>query len=130
MRHVVTVAFFAFLCWIIYLADAALPSVFFELVSRLPGGDKLGHFGLFGTLAWLLNRSFGYRTFRVVRLRVPLGAAVVLLFAVLEEISQRWFPNRTFDGFDLVADACGIVAFTALQWRWRATPQDNPGSGG
>lgn len=120
MKHLPAVAFFGFLCWIIYLADSALPSVFFDLVRNIPGGDKLGHFGLFGTLAWLLNRSLGFRTIRLGRWRLPLGATLVLAFAAVEEFSQLAFPNRTFDLVDLTADACGVLVFSLVQRRLRA----------
>ncbi|MCF7676002.1 MAG: VanZ family protein [Akkermansiaceae bacterium] len=121
-RHIPTLVFFGFLCWIIYLADAARSSVFFQWAGHLPGGDKLGHFCLFGLLALLLNRSLGYRSLRLGRLRLPLGAVLVMLFAIGEELTQLWFPNRTFDLADLAADLCGVVTFSLLQWRlWWST---------
>lgn len=119
MRHLLTLGFFGWLCWVIYLADTAQKFFFFELIRELPGGDKVGHCCLFGALAWLLNRSLQFRSFRLGPVALQLGAVLVMVFAVGEEFSQRFFPNRTFDWVDLLADGCGIGLVTLLQMGWR-----------
>ena len=55
------IGFFAFICWIIYLANNHSQSVFFEFCKSLPYGDKPGHAGLYGMLALLANRALNYR---------------------------------------------------------------------
>jgi hypothetical protein len=42
-----------------------------------------------------------------------------MAFAAGEEITQQFFPNRTFDWVDLLADFCGIAFFSLLQQGWR-----------
>ena len=118
-RHLPAVAFVSFLGWIIFLADTARPSVFFEVVGRIPYGDKLGHLVLFGTLAWLLNRSLRYRTLSGRPLPLPLGTVLAFLFAAVEELTQLAFRSRNFDLTDLAADLAGITLFSLIQWRVR-----------
>lgn len=39
---------------------------------------------------------------------MPLGCALVLAFALIEELSQGFFPNRTVDIGDAIADCLGV----------------------
>lgn len=119
IRHLLTLVFFGWICWIIYLADTAQAFCFLKLVQTYPGTDKLGHFCLFGGLAWLLNRSLKFRTIQLGSYAIQLGAVLVLGFAVGEEITQRFFPSRTFDLVDLMADISGVAFFSLLQLGWR-----------
>ena len=63
---------------------------------NFPGGDKVGHFLLFGILSFLLNRSA--LTLFPNRNPTRLTLTVSLLLSVLiglEEWSQSLFPSRT-----------------------------------
>jgi VanZ family protein len=40
---------------------------------------------------------------------VPIGAVIVLVFALIEELSQLFFMHRTFDLIDVAADLIGIT---------------------
>ena len=91
---------------VIYAADRHLARGFFGWVQSFPMGDKAGHFVLMGTLAFLLNRALGCR---MMRPGMQLGGVIVGVFVVAEEFSQLWFPWRTFDYGDLVADFLGIA---------------------
>lgn len=93
-----TAAFGAVLAVLVTLADTgSLPLG--VLVSRnLLWGDKLGHLVLFGTLAWLLDRSW----------QAPWGSLTILILAGIEELSQVFFPLRSVDPWDLVADLAGV----------------------
>jgi len=115
MRHFPTLLFFGWICWIVYLADTAQGCVFFDLVRRMPNGDKLGHFGLFGTLALLLNHSLNYRRIRLGRWSIQWGALMVMGFAIAEESTQWFLPARTFDLCDILADACGVTVLSLIQ---------------
>ncbi len=105
-RWVPFAAFLAFIIVVIYAANQRLARGFFGLVQSFPLGDKAGHFVLMGTLAFLLNRALACRT---IPPGVQLGGAIVAVFVVAEEISQRWLPSRSFDYGDLVADFLGIA---------------------
>jgi len=113
-RLLVPAGFFLFLCWIIYLANTGSDSVFFDLVDRLPYGDKVGHFGLYGVLTLLLNLGLGCRSVAVGGIKLLSGSLVVLVFAVGEELTQGFLPSRTMDITDVIADLLGILAFGYL----------------
>jgi polysaccharide biosynthesis protein VpsQ len=117
IRHGVSFAFFAFICSVIYMADAGIPNVMMQVTAAVPMGDKLGHFGLFGVLALLLNWALQYRTFRAAKRPWLWGSVLVLSFALLEECSQAFFPHRTLDATDALADVLGVWAFSLLSWR-------------
>ena len=109
-------AFFAFLVLIIYQADTAYYNFAFKMVGKIPYGDKIGHIVLYGIMAFLLNYGFRGRKW----FKIQIGSLIVLLFSVLEEISQAYFPSRSFDWADIMASVVGIVLFTVLfQWDMR-----------
>ncbi|SDX01786.1 VanZ family protein [Marinobacter mobilis] len=111
-----TAALFIFILWIIYLADRGDSPLFFYLVQQWPYGDKACHFLLYGLLALLLNLTLELKVLTVARIRVYAGTLAVALFAVIEELSQALFPNRTLDAMDLAADAAGILLFSLLSF--------------
>jgi hypothetical protein len=108
---ILSVAFLGFIAWVIYLANTAQHSVFFEFVASIPYGDKLGHFCLFGLLSLGVNFAFKLKSFKLVSVNVYAGSAVVLLFVLIEELSQYFIPSRTMDIADLLADIFGIIVF-------------------
>ena len=70
--------------------------------SPVVGFDKIVHIGMFvvWTFLWLLYAP------RKILLILPLGMA----FGVGLEFYQQWLPfDRTFDWWDAVADAIGVV---------------------
>lgn len=101
-----TILFFMFICWIIVQADTGTANYFIDSVRRLPFGDKLGHMWLYGLLAFMLSFVLRKHTKRYYGL--PLGCVLVLAFALIEEASQAFFPLRTLDAGDVVADFLGI----------------------
>ncbi|WP_245568344.1 VanZ family protein [Ferrimonas futtsuensis] len=109
-----TLALIGLIAWVIYLANTGQSSIFFSLVRQLPYGDKLGHFTLFGLVTLGLNLMSGGRGWRCGPLKVYWGATLVFVVAALEEFSQAWFPNRTLDSTDLMADVLGILVFSLL----------------
>ena len=83
-----------------------------------PGGDKLGHFVLFGILSFLLNKSalslFPNRSPTRLILAISLLLAIVI---GLEEWSQSLFPARTMSLTDLLASYTGVAVFAVLAYR-------------
>ena len=112
----ISIVFALFIARIIFLADTGGDSIFFDLVKALPYGDKIGHLCLFGCLTLLLNWAADFRVFKFSRLPVYYGALFVSVFVVLEELSQGFFPTRTLDITDLMADAVGITLFSFLSY--------------
>jgi len=76
------------------------------LLQRSPF-DKVGHLIFYGGLSFLGVGLFG----RARRWPCVIG---LLVFATLEELSQRAFPRRTFELGDLVMNLIGIAVFGAL----------------
>ncbi|OHD84515.1 VanZ family protein [Sulfuricurvum sp. RIFCSPLOWO2_12_FULL_43_24] len=102
--------FFLLLLGIIYKADTANYNFAFHVVGMIPYGDKIAHAILYGIMVYLLNYGLnGKRWFRI-----EIGTLLVMSFAFAEEVSQLYFPSRSFDWFDLLADAVGIFAATVV----------------
>lgn len=107
-------SFFAFILWIISMANRAEPSIFFDFVASFPLGDKVGHVGLFGTLTLLVTLALGCHTLNVLNFRIYTGAILVWLFVTVEEVSQGFIASRTMDLGDYLADLAGIAAACGL----------------
>ena len=65
---------------------------------------------LYKLIAFLLNYGWGGRKW----FKQQIGSLVVLIFSILEEISQLYIPSRSFDFADIAASVAGIVLFTIL----------------
>jgi len=80
-------------------------------LTRVPYGDKCGHFLIFGTAAFFAARAVpAPRAFG----GVPLVVLGLLGLAGLEELSQAFVPTRHCDIWDFAADTAGMAAFSAL----------------
>lgn len=103
----VATLFFVFILWVIVVSDLGGSNVLIDSVRAIPYGDKLGHTGLYGVLAFLVSLSLNPRQQKYVGL--PLGCALVLVFALVEELSQYFFPStRMLDIRDALADIVGV----------------------
>ncbi len=96
---------------VIFCADQRLLTPVFTFFVAHPGSDKAGHFLLIGGMAFLLNLALGLREVRWLGRGWLLGSVLVGAVFTLEEISQLWFPARTFDLLDLAGDYTGILFF-------------------
>ena len=114
MIYVLAGTFFAFICWIIFQADAGANNVFINFAHSIPYGDKLGHIGLYGLLALLMSGALRFKVLQVAGRSVLVGSAAVLLFALGEELTQGMFKTRTLDVKDAVADVVGVVGVSYL----------------
>ena len=111
--------FFIFICYVIVMADSGGESLFFDLGRVIPLGDKLGHFSLYGILSFLMNYALRFRHIEKYGFYWQIGSIAVFTFALIEELSQIYFPERTADVTDLLADVVGIVFFTFVSVRKR-----------
>ena len=84
-------------------------------ITRLydfPNGDKLGHFLLMGLLSYFLNSTAIASLPRIEPATLIWRVSLTLAFIVtLEELSQQFFPRRTFSLVDLAFSYAGIVFF-------------------
>lgn len=113
----VTLAFGIFILWIIYTADTGRANIFIDLVGTIPFGDKVSHAVLYGLLTLGANTSSRFLVFKLGRFACYRGSLAVAVFALLEELSQMYIPSRAWDISDLVADAVGILLFSAVAAR-------------
>jgi VanZ family protein len=98
---------------VIVAADLdAIPPVVRDLY-RFPGGDLLGHFVLYGLLAYLLARAFP-RPLRLGRFSIPIIVLPLLALIALEEFSQSFFAARTASFSDLAFSFLGVSVGTWL----------------
>ena len=112
-----TALFALFILFIIVQADRGQLGIFKE-VNQIPYGDKVGHFGLYGLLAFLLAST----CFLIWPAQPPLGLAIIsgLFLSILigiEENSQKYFSGRTYSTQDLIASYLGVLFFSWLALR-------------
>jgi VanZ family protein len=129
VRKLAALAFFIFLLAVAYWADSGTMPAPLKFVSAVPNGDRLGHFVLYGILAYLVSAAFPSRWVRVRAWRLPLGAVLAAAMATLEEISQIFIPARTPDLVDLAAGYLGILVATLIFNRQFAPKSPGTGEG-
>ena len=99
---------------IIILADTGRLGVIGG-IYRIPYADKMGHFVLYGILVLLIDlalfRSLQHLNRRLIVFRTTL---ILALLIGIEEYSQQFFPNRTFDLVDLAFSYLGVLFFSWL----------------
>ncbi len=104
------VLFTIFIVVVVILADTGNLPRCLIMVYDFPGGDKLGHFILFGLLNFFITRAalsaFPSRS----PVLVAFSAGLILaLFVAAEEYSQNFFRLRTPDMIDLLAGYTGML---------------------
>ncbi len=103
---------------IFYLSDQPnLPgpeSPFWNILLK-----KLGHFIVYGVLAWLTLRALSWGREPTARQRwVAWGIAV--LYAISDELHQGFVPGRHPKVLDLFIDACGAGTVLLIEEKARA----------
>lgn len=113
-----TLAFFLFICLVIFSADTSRMPSWLTLIYHFPNGDKVGHFVLYGIMAFLMNVSFPKWTYRIGSFSLPGGGLLFAIFSILEEISQSFFASRNSSLLDATFSLLGIFAFSVLSGLW------------
>lgn len=104
------------------LANAGAMPDFLRALYDFPTGDRIGHFVLYGVLAYLLTAAFPARRIRAAAWSVPLGVVLALTLAALEELTQLFIPARSADWLDLLAGWLGVWASTWIPCARSACP--------
>lgn len=127
----ISLGFALFLLFIIYLAN--IDAIPMRYLYRIPNFDKIGHFTLFGLMAFFANRAMGCQRKELLGNVVLVGSLWVISFVVLEEFSQIFIESRNFDVTDLMYDMVGIylggfIAVVTSQpaeslWGWVPSPR-------
>ena len=115
------ILFGLFILTIILLADLGKLGFLYSLYD-FPYGDKVGHFILYGILTLLIDLTLlpssarkSSSTIISSRRRVAVRVGLFLAVAItVEEFSQQYFSNRTFDMIDLGASVLGVMFFSWL----------------
>jgi len=110
----ITFLFIAFVLWVIFMANTGQDIWLFELTRKVPFGDKLGHFLVFGSLTLMANLATRGKLMRFKLGSIYWGSLSVLIFVTLEELSQYFVATRTLDLLDYFANLLGILCFTGL----------------
>jgi hypothetical protein len=108
LKILAALLFLGFILLIILAADTGVLAARLGFLYDVPGGDKAGHFILYGILAFLLARAFPH-SYRLGRLSMPVVILALLAFAIIEEYSQQFFATRSYDLIDLIFSLLGIL---------------------
>jgi polysaccharide biosynthesis protein VpsQ len=109
------IVFTLFILLVIVLADAGLLAQYVGFVYEVSWGDKAGHFILYGILTLLIDLAlFRARPHQSRRLLAVKCGLVLALMIGLEEFSQQYIANRTFDLVDLLFSYLGVTCFSVL----------------
>jgi len=104
--------FALFIITIIILADLGMLDIL-GMVNRIPFADKAGHFILYGILTLLIDLTLFRSHPEQNRYLLAVRCGLILAFLIgLEEFSQRYFINRTFDLVDLTFSYLGVAFFS------------------
>ena len=107
------ILFTLFILLVIVLADAGILNHYVGFIYAFPFGDKAGHFILYGLLTLFLDLALLRARPDQSRRRVAIQCGLVLALLIgLEEISQQYFSNRTFDLVDLTFSYLGVAFFS------------------
>jgi polysaccharide biosynthesis protein VpsQ len=114
-------AFGLFMVGVIVFADLGMLDIV-GFVNRIPYGDKAGHFILYGILTLLIDLAlFRSRPDLSRHLLLSRAALILALLIGLEEFSQQFFAQRTFDLIDLAFSYLGVIFFSWIALRVRRT---------
>lgn len=92
---------------IVRAADAGQLPDFITQLYNFENGDKVGHFLLMGSVAFLLTLAMPKAW------RLP-GLILLAGLITLEEFTQRIFKTRTFSLLDLAFSLAGVTVFGLL----------------
>ena len=85
---------------------------------------KAGHFTEYAVLGFLARRAFitSSRTF-LQRYWFQVGAALIVIYALLDEFHQSFVPSRTASIYDSAIDVAGGLAVLLFLKFWGKTPR-------
>jgi VanZ family protein len=98
-----------------------LPS-FAQYLHDLPGGDKVLHFLMFGTLALVANLALVASGKRPLARTIATGCLITATIATFEEFTNQFVPARDWSLGDLAANYLGVVCLGVLPFYWWSTP--------
>jgi VanZ family protein len=75
--------------------------------------DKLAHISIYFVFCWLSHRALFFQTkFPLLKWHSLVGAFLLTcLYGYLDEVHQLFVPGRTYDYYDMLANAIGAFLF-------------------
>lgn len=86
-----------------------------HIKTPLIASDKLAHIAVYFILSLFSRRALFYQSASPFLKKWSLAGAVILacLYGYIDEVHQLYVPGRTYDYFDMFADAFGAFLFLA-----------------
>lgn len=100
--------FTVFIGFVIYSANAG-NDLFVFRIKMFPYGDKFAHATLMGLLTFLLNLAMNGKTIKWRNQKWLLMSLLMIPLVTIEEFSQIFLDNKSFDLLDLLANYIGIA---------------------
>ncbi|HEX6430329.1 MAG TPA: VanZ family protein [Niastella sp.] len=113
---VIPIVWTALTIFLLCIPGSAIPD---EGVFATDGIDKVVHTILFGGIVLLWGFNLYYRRSdnqKWQRIIVILTFFSVGLGIGLEFLQRDYIPNRSFDGFDIIADSAGAIIAACYHW--------------
>lgn len=117
-NHFIKYQFPALLWAILIFVASSIPSAKFPDL-KIFTYDKVLHVSIFFIFGLLVYRAFERRSqIPSTRLwRIIIATLIVILYGILDEVHQGTVPGRTFDVWDMTADAVGgILSSFIIYW--------------
>jgi polysaccharide biosynthesis protein VpsQ len=111
--RILVVGFLAFLSLVALATDLGRLPTCMQTACSFPGGDKVGHFVLYGILGFLGAKAWP-RPLDTGRWTLAAGLVPAAVLASVEELTQIWMPQRSAEVLDLAAGLLGVAAAAAL----------------
>ncbi|NJL09287.1 MAG: VanZ family protein [Calothrix sp. SM1_7_51] len=106
--------FWFYLGILLVISTSAYMKLIPNELSQFPHYDTILHFFLIGTAAFIGHLALKKRKISILFLDIPIVPILVFSCRFIDEIIQKFSPNRSFDPLDLAADLCGIIILTYL----------------
>lgn len=101
----------------IVLADLGRLPNSLAVIYTFPDGDKLGHFILYGILAFLLVSVVPIFDKQKPWRNALLSCFILIVFIGIEEVSQLLLANRSADFVDFICSVLGVIVFGCAAWQ-------------
>ena len=128
--RILAILFSCLLGLIVCLANYGYLYDYVPNVNKYPGADKVCHFLLMGTMAFLTNLALRGRKIQYANKTLYVGSLIVLILVTLEELSQIFVSSRSFDLIDLSFDILGIYFLGNLGGKIALNKESEIGRGG
>lgn len=107
-------SYVALLAATIAAANSGHLPLFAQYIHDLPGGDKVLHFLMFGTLALVANLALIANGKRRLARAIVTGCLIAAIVATVEEFTNQFVPSRDWSLGDLAANYLGILCLGVI----------------